>query len=962
MSLPIQFDRPGWLVLLVLLIPVIFLAWSGISRRGSNGRAIASTVTRCIIVILLSVAISRPVWNKSGRGVSLVTILDRSHSIPRQLQSEAVRVLGEWTSPERRSTDDRLAVISTGRDSVIGSMPDHLTVFEPPLNDPVAEATNLYKGVQLALAILPRDTSSRILLVSDGNETDGQVLAAADLAKASGVPIDVLPMKYEHDNEVMIEKIIAPSQLRKGQLVPVRIILRSIGKSTGTLHLLRNGDEIDLSPDVKDSGLPLSLESGVNAVVFDIPVNVGGPQKFEAMWVPNDSTDTISANNTGVYVSFVAQSGRVMLVTQDPSTSSHLCDILVSSGLQVEVISPQEIPRDSIGFSSIDAVILVDVPRWSLDDLQEQHLFTFVHDLGGGLIMTGGPTSFGSGGWIGSQLEQAMPIRCEPPQSRKLSRGALALIMHSCEMPEGNYWGQKMAAAAIESLSELDYIGIIEYDWNGGDGTVNNSGWTLPLQLAGDKVKALDAVNSLVFGDMQDFESPMQLAFDGLVDLDAAQRHVIIITDGDPIGPSQELLIDYQNAEVTVSTVMVGGHGSATDKQKMEGIAVVTGGRFYLVDDPNMLPNIFIKEAQLNSRSLIQEGDTWDVTMRQSVSGPIREIKSVPPINGYVVTGLKGGFAETPLVVYANDGEDPIFAWWHYGLGKSIAFTSDLGDRWSIQWPSWIGFPDFWEGCVRWSMRGAVPTNMMVTSRVEGERGIVDIEAIDEDEGFLNFLRSKAVVVDPNGEAKPISFKQSGPGRYHAEFDAVNTGAWLVNISFQDASGESTGRMSTAVTVPYPKEYSTTTHNSSLLQELASRTDGRVLSFDDLEFINLFDETDLEVPQSPQSIWDLLAILAASMLIIDVAIRRLWIDKKSVQSMLAPVERVTSGSVEALRRVHQPVNDDVQEQPVSVKKPKQETTKTEDPKDKKEGVENRDYILSKLVKKKREREDQGDDR
>ena len=57
---------------------------------------------------------------------------------------------------------------------------------------------------------------------------------------------------------------------------------------------------------------------------------------------------------------------------------------------------------------------------------------------------------------------------------------------------------------------------------------------------------------------------------------------------------------------------MVGGHGSPMDQQMMQGIATATGGRFYMVNDPTQLPQIFIKEAQLNSRSLIQEGGPWD--------------------------------------------------------------------------------------------------------------------------------------------------------------------------------------------------------------------------------------------------------------------------------------------------------------------------------------------------------------
>jgi uncharacterized membrane protein len=952
MLLPIQFDRPGWLLLLVLLVPVLYLAWGGLTRSGARSRAVASTITRCIIVILLATAIAKPVWEKTGEGVSVIVVLDRSQSIPRHLQEQSVAVLQEWTASDRRGEHNRLAVISVGRDAVIGSMPHEGTVFEPASNEPIGSATNLAKGVQLALALLPQDTASRILVVSDGNETDGRVLNVASIAKANGVPIDVLPLQYDHLQEVMIEKVVVPSQTRIGQSIPVRIILRSVGNARGVLHLLQNEREVNISDIEGQLGLPLALKSGVNAVVFDIPIQTSGPQKFEAMWVPSDNSDTISANNTGLAVSFVSQGGLVLLVTQNQSASSHLQNLLVIAGIQVEVRSPQEVPRDSIGFSAFDAVILANIPRWSLDDLQEQNLFTFVHDVGGGLLMTGGPTAFGAGGWIGSKLEQAMPLKCEPPQTRQLPRGALALIMHSCEMPEGNYWGQRMASAAVDSLSELDFIGIVEYDWNGGNGTLNNSGWTLPLSLAGDKIKAHDAINSLVFGDMQDFESPMQLALDGLVELDAAQRHVIIITDGDPSAPSQELLEAYRTNEITVSTVMVGGHGSPMDQQKMQGIAIVTGGRFYMVNDPNTLPSIFIKEAQLNSRSLLQEGGTWDVALRPSISGPVREVQEVPQLGGYVVTGNKAGFAQTPWVVPVSDGEDPLFAWWHFGIGKSVAFTSDLGDRWATQWPSWPGFQKFWEATVRWCMRGASPPNMMVTSKVEGGRGIVTLEAVDDEAGFLNFMRSKAVVINPNGEAQPLTLQQTGPGRYHAEFDAQSSGAWLVNIAFQNGDGKMTGRIPTAVTVPYAQEYSATTANGALLHELASSTGGRVLALADLESIDLFDDTDVVFPESPQSIWDLLAILAASILIIDVAIRRLWMDKKSMKSMLAPVGSVTTGSVDALRKVHRQVEKNNEEPHIQSSLP---TPKKQDLSAPKDSIEAQDDNLSQLLKNKRKR-------
>jgi hypothetical protein len=292
-------------------------------------------------------------------------------------------------------------------------------------------------------------------------------------------------------------------------------------------------------------------------------------------------------------------------------------------------------------------------------------------------------------------------------------------------------------------------------------------------------------------------------------------------------------------------------------------------------------------------------------------------------------------------------------------LGKSVAFTSDLGDRWATQWPNWSAFQEFWEATVRWAMRGASPPNMMVMSKIEGGRGIVDIEAVDDEASFLNFMQSKAVVINPAGEAQPLTLQQTGPGRYHAEFDAEEAGAWLVNIAFQDAKGEMTGRIPTAIAVPYAQEYASISANGALLHNLANSTGGRILSLSDVEFIDLFDGDNLEVPQSPQPIWDLLAILAASILILDVAIRRLWIDKKSMQSMLAPVGKVSSVSVDALRKVHKSVERKV----TSAEETNSEVVslKEEEPSPTKKKLENRDDNLSQLLKNKRKRSGEGDD-
>jgi hypothetical protein len=192
----------------------------------------------------------------------------------------------------------------------------------------------------------------------------------------------------------------------------------------------------------------------------------------------------------------------------------------------------------------------------------------------------------------------------------------------------------------------------------------------------------------------------------------------------------------------------------------------------------------------------------------------------------------------------------------------------------------------------------------------------------------------------------------------------VETGVWLINIAFQDSKGESIGNIPTAIAVPYAREYATTMHNASLLNELASLTGGRVLSFDDMELINLFDDTGLAIPQSPQSVWDLLAIVALGMLLLDVAIRRLWIDRKQMETMFAPVGQMTTGSVDALRRIRKSSDQNdktikIQEAPPK-KQPQEQPTIEEPPPKEDTTLKDRDDNLGRLLKKKRDRGDQGD--
>ncbi len=903
-GLPLQFEQPLGLLLLLLIIPALLIARRSVGMQ-SPVRASIIFFFRVLVILLITMALAHPNWEQRGEGLTVTVVLDRSHSIPMRLRDRAEQFLRE--ASEHREPEDRLGSIIVGRDSTITAMPDRLSAVTSGLDDVDRSATNLAAGLRLALALAPEDTANRIVIASDGNETIDSVLAAAELARANNVPVDVLPLEFSYENEVLFERIMTPARARQGQTVNVRMVLRSQREASGTLYLRKNDEPLDLDPDEPGMGRSVELSPGVSVFPVTIRLDDPGPAQFSATFEPDSSDmDTLPQNNHAMAVTFVTGEGRILVLEESEIESANLVRALRESDLVVDVEPPQALTGGLVFLSAYDAVILANVPRWAFDDEQDRMLHAYVHDLGGGLIMLGGPESFGAGGWIDSETARVLPVRLDPPQTRQMPRGALTLVMHSCEMPQGNYWGQEVARAAINALSRQDYVGIVEYDWR----VRENQGatWAFPIQVAGNKQAAIAATRQLVVGDTKDFGPLLRITHEGMQSISAGQKHVIIISDGDPQPPPPTLLRQFVQDKITITTVMVIGHGSEADRRKMQAIAETTGGRFYHIMNPTQLPQIFIKEAQLVSRSLIQEGELFQPQVVSRLPGPVEGYAAVPAVEGYVLTALREGLSQTPIVLATSEGEDPIFAHWNYGLGKSLAYTSDVMGRWGERWATWSEFKAFWTQAVRWSMRPSSPANFNLSTRLDGDRAIVEVEALDADASFLNFLRMRAAMIQPDGSAEPLGLQQVGPGRYRGEFEIGDEGAYLINVNYAaGAEEESQGNLQAAVTVPYSQEYRAVSHNAALLRQLAEMTGGRVLSAtSNPADVLLYDRAVLEVPRSPKAIWDLLAILAAILFLFDVASRRLAIDGAKVLTALRRAvgrrEEVEDSTVEAWKK------------------------------------------------------------
>ncbi len=908
---PLQLDRPLWLILLVpLTVAVFWIARRSLTGLGPRTRIVAIGL-RLIVLLMLTVVLAEPRWRRESDDLAVMLVVDASKSMPPEYAENLKAYIGR--ASENAKPEDRLGIVSAAEDSFVLALPSSL-LREPDVSPQGnLDATDIASGVRLAMAVLPEDAAGRIVLVSDGNETTGSILAAAREAEAAGIPIDVLPATYNLQREVIFDRLIAPPTARRGQTVNLRFVINARSATRGRVTLRANSVPVDLDPAAPGVSVDVELEPGPNHLTVPITLARSGPQRYEAVFEPLiRADDSLLENNSAMAVTFVEGKGRVLVYAEEELAIGPLVRALNRSDLEIEVTAPGEGHVSLIDLGAYDAVVLVDTSAYSFTLEQQEELKSYIHDLGGGLLVVGGPNSFGAGGWIGSPLADAFPVKLDPPQKRHMPKGALALIMHSCEMPEGNYWGKQTAIAAVNAVSRLDLVGVAEYGWQQG-----GAYWLYPMALKGDGAAVNKAINNLTFGDMPDFASAMQLTLQGLLATDASQRHCIIISDGDPSPPSAQLVQQYINNSITISTVAVFPHSGLSDLTKMQQLAQVTGGAHYQITRQNQLgdlPQIFIKEAQTIRRSLIWEGDPFSPTFQNIGSEAMRGIATpAPPISGYVVTAEREGLSLVPLRGPEND---PILAQWQYGLGRVVAYTSDAATRWNSAWVAWDSYDAFWAQHIRWAMRPSGSATVNVITETDGDETRVIVDAVDAAGERLNFANFTGRIVKPDGGVLELPLRQAGAGRYEGRFESSGAGAYVIGLQYRatvsGANGEPArverGNAQAAVTRPFADEHRALRDNAPLLAQVAEITGGRVLPMDPAQ-AELFNRADLTKPVATQLIWLALALATIGLFLADVAVRRVRIDVRAIGAAIRKAgrkqEKASEKQIGALRTARQ---------------------------------------------------------
>jgi Mg-chelatase subunit ChlD len=841
----VTLEEPLWLIGLIPAVGLTLLLVR-LGRPAVPGRQHRWAVgLRIVALAMILLAAAQPTLALEVSERTVLFVVDRSASIPGDVRAGQDDYVAE--ALDGAGPLDLAGVAVFGEDLRVDAALARGRIAEPVRTAVGESSTNIESALRSALALMPTEGSRRIVLLTDGVATEGDVAVAAAEAAAQGVAIDVVASEAGTSPDALVSAVRTPATARIGETVTATVVVESNTGGPARIVVQAGDGEFD--------AMDVSLSPGTNEFTVDYPATDPGFLRIGAR-VEADF-DTRGENNVAEGITRVLGAAQVAVVAGEAGAADELVLALTAGGMEVDLLSA--IPADD-ALLEYDAVVLVNVG--APGDVEAERLASYVENLGRGLVVVGGDQAYGLGDYQATAFEDLLPVRSNPDDMvRRQSVAEVLAIDTSGSMGTCHARGEMFiengvnktdisragAQAAIDALSTQDRVGVVAFS--------SGTSWAIPLGPKLDPASVEEALAVLKPEGDTEIANGLDEALQELQSAEEDLRHIVLFTDGWDPNEAGLLPMAEEIADSGVTLSVVGtGEGAGTTLQRM---AQLGGGRYYAGADLSEVPEIFVEETLTVARALAQEGTF--VPMLGTPSQVTHALEATPPLRGYVLVRAKDT-AALPMLI---GEEDPLLATWQRGLGRVSAWTSDATSRWLADWITWDGYVDFWGRVVSDVLPGGRETPPQVA--ISGGELMISFEAGDVPLDAAGV----ATVRSPDGNVRVIPLQRTSGSEFAGTASVSEAGAYWVAVSVDD-TGQTLMSGSSGAVSSYSDEFAFREPDPGFADALAATTGGRV----DPEPSAAFDRAPV-TGKTHQSIWPWLAGLGLLLFLADVTLRRL---------------------------------------------------------------------------------------
>ena len=746
----LRLAAPQWLLLLPALA---LLAWW-------MSRARLWLPLRAVCLILLILFLAQPEMRRQGAGLDLIVLVDRSASISSEMAASRPEI--ERLLESNKGADDRVVYVDFASAPV---RRDAALAFESPTTE-----TRLRLATEYALAQKDRARAARLLALTDGYSTE-DLAGLSEKLQAANVPLDLRLLGTKDQEDFRITRITAPQRVRPGEAFLIEAQAEGALEAKVPYEILSDGR--------KAGDGVVEFHGGRGSIRVTGRSYEAGARHYEVRLLPG--RDGRPGNNSAQCWVEVSDGPNVLLLTAYPDDP--LAGVLRAQGIKVEVVS--DFTRLHPGMlSGPRTVILNNVPAHLIPADFLASMEFFVEGQGGGLLMTGGKFSFGSGGYFQSKIDPLLPVSMELRQEqRKLAVAMVIVLDRSGSMALGAGPGvTKMdladegAARAVELLGPSDAVAVFAVD--------SEAHPVVPLsQIGGDakkigsEVRRIESAGGGIF-----VYTGLAAAWAELQKATAGQRHIVLFADAadaEEPGDYKALMAKIVEEGATVSVI---GLGLPTDSDAafLQDVAARGNGRMFFNADPSQLPAIFAQETVAIARSAflkdpvaVVDAGGWLEIASRSMAWPAQ-------VDGYNLSYLKPN--ATAAAVTGDEYKAPLVAFWQRGAGRAAAISFPIGGDHSQSFRAWGQAGDFEQTLVRWLLPKPAPPGISLRLRVVGED--LTIELLHDGE-WTRKLAEQAprllIAAGSNARAAEIPWEKIEPGRYAARV-GIPPGQWIRGV------------------------------------------------------------------------------------------------------------------------------------------------------------------------------------
>ncbi|MEQ1948028.1 MAG: VWA domain-containing protein [Bryobacteraceae bacterium] len=715
----------------VLWLAAAPLGWLGYAwmRTGRDFRLLL----KCFSTALLIAALSMPALEVSSSKVAVAFLVDTSASVPAADLQKASRFASDLNS-ERGSHFLRVIPFAgttrNPRASEVGR-----TWKLQPTSGVNARSTDLEAAIRDAVSALPSDQLPRIAIASDGRETKGSLIRAAWQARRLGIPIDTIALAGRTPPRVHLESVQMPGEAVTGEPFSIDMELRADNAGPADVVLSAEDHEI--------ARAHAELKAGVNRVLLHTSLNTPGSLEISIAI----HAGTTSDGDIRFDQSITMKRPRVLYLTGDqPAIDTHFLQTLGAA--QFDVVRAAAIEK-ATKFADYQVVIL---NNWALDRVSPQvqaEIESYVKG-GGGLLVIGGERNlYAEGRDIGETLDRVLPAKLSPraPDGR-----AVILVMDRSTSMLGPKidFARKAAAGIVEHLTPIDQIGVLVFD--------TSFLWQVPVRFADNRESITWMISRITANGGTRIAPALNEGYREMLLTTAFYKHIILLTDGlSDEGNSLNLAREAGENAITISTV---GLGKDVARNYLQRIAALSGGKSYLMEEPEGLEQIVISDVKEHTGMAAIESPIVPEVLHPAEILDGVDIKHAPPLKGYIRFEPK----PTSETILRVEQKNPLLTRWQYGLGRSAIFTSDAKPMWAADWVAWKGYDKFWVNMVRDLLPHAHAAQAQLAyDAASGE--LVASYQLDSD-ASANARIPAIYAIGPGGFQAPVPVKKVGNGAY----------------------------------------------------------------------------------------------------------------------------------------------------------------------------------------------------